>query len=551
MKIKFILWIIILAAIIIAAVRYTSGFFSLKTDAYWLELDTLLHANGLSNSSFPDFKLDQNTIEQYKIVNVLDKYDELEKLYLNLHKNNTDIELFENIINNPFILIDEYDKFTEFLNLVLKKRKLVLEGVSGSGKSTLIDRVARIITGNSENILNLDCVEKLETEYHKLYVGYYDINRFIPGKLLKFIKKAQENQNENFIFIIDDIDKIYPATLFGNVIWKELDNPVYTSNIEGYEYEIIIPDNLYIISITHSDVGNVIDFNAEHYRRLGEPYFLLPNENIFLLNILEKQEKNNFTFQHIKKLIYTFKSINEKIVKNYGFGSALGQWSNVRKKIQPEQFDEFIKEFITNVNAFKPQKELNINNLNDIISTIENDGKIPQSSDLHQVYFFLEDSGIFSELTVALTFTLLSALIGFLVFKRRQKFIESLNKRIIQIQDDYINKIISMDNALTSIIEHKNKIKKLVSTGKIKYEEYVFFSIFINEVIKKIEETKNLNEITSGFDETLTTYLEDGQLDDEEFKILQKFLENLKSALPLEIYYTLKKQIEDIHLRNQ
>ncbi len=538
------------AVLIIAFIYIISELSEDRKDPYYFYLDTLLQSNGII---YPDInlKLDTSTIYNFSLITVEDRFDSLEQVYKTIHKHSDDIEQFKDIISKPFPLIDECDKFCHFLDLVLSKKKVIVEGISGTGKTTLIDRTARIIAGKTENILKLECVERLEAEYHKIWIGTRNNDKFQAGKLLRFFEVCKQNPEENFIFIIDDIDKIYPSALFGSEVWKELDNPIYDTFIEGYEKEIAIPDNFYMISIMHSDVGNVIEMTSEHFRRLGEIYVLEPNVKTLLMYILTKQEKLNLSYQHIKKLLYVFVKVNEYIQLNYGNGSRLGQWSNLRKQIEPDKFQNFLNEFVVNVNAFKLIKQLILNDLNDIVYSANNNGILLYSSDLSMLYEALVDIGILSELSVAITFTLISGITGWVILNRRRKLLNDYNRKILEAYNDYEAGRISLEDAIGLIIQRKNMLKNMVIEKKIKYEEYIYFSFLIDDTFKRIDSLNDSNKVLSGFDSTFNEFLSDGHIDESEYQILHKFLDSMKPAISLEIYYSLKDKIQQYRNLNK
>lgn len=515
-----------------------------RVDDFWITLDTILATNDIKPSN--NFKATEQSIRLHNIPRVTDSLEVLKKIYFDLQNNNPDCEPFDNIIKKPFLLMDDFNKFKDFLTIFLNKKKLVLEGISGSGKSTLIDRVSRMISGHTENVLKLDCVEKLEVEYHKEFVGYKDRDGFHPGKLLKFLEKAKSEPTHKFIFIIDDIDKVYSATVFGSILWKEMDNSTYDSYIDGYPFEISFPDNFFLLSITHSDVGNIIEMTSEHFRRLGDVYRLGTNLNVFILQLQDKIKKENLNYTHIKKLCYLFKKANEYIANRYGTGYTLGQWSNLRKKTKPKDFDEFVDEFIHNVNAFKPQKELKRDDFDDIFYAIDNNGKVPGTSNLGYLYAGMVATGLFSEVSVAISAALLSGLIGFFVYRKRKKIIDGINQKLIDTQLQFENKVINFDESMSQIIKEKEHLKELTKTGKIKYEEFTFFTIFIEDIIKNLEARHKSTSITEGFEDTFAEFMEDGVLDENEYNILIKFLEKMRNTIPAEIYYSLKNRIDEI-----
>ncbi len=82
-------------------------------------------------------------------------------------------------------------------------------------------------------------------------------------------------------------------------------------------------------------------------------------------------------------------------------------------------------------------------------------------------------------------------------------------------------------------------------------DEYIFFVHFIDEEIKRLEETQSVQQVTESFDRTFAEFMEDGVLDEHEYKMLIKFLKNMKSALPADVYYTIQKKINDVHNKSK
>ncbi len=544
---SFSFWVTVILVLGVALIIYLPEGLKNTVDPYCMRLDTLLYANGIEKPDGNKLKLTENELKLYRIEPVSEHYADLKNIYDSLHTGNSDIESFDSIMLKPFPLLDDYKSFNKSLKTFLKEKKLVVQGVTGAGKTTLVDRITRIIAGKRENILKLECVEKMEVEYHKEYIGRKRNGVFKPGKFLKLLTAAQNNPRENFIFIIDDIDKIFPATLFGSKVWKELDNPDYETYIEGYPHEIYFPPNFYMISITHSGVGNVIEMTAEHFRRLGDLYFLPPNDKVFLLYLKTVREKYDLDYYRIRKLLYSFKEINELIREKYGRGYMLGQWATIRKLLKAEDYDKFINSFISHVNAFKPAKAMTHEDLDDIFYAVEHNGELPGTNDFAVLYQSLLDTGIFSELSVGLLFAIISGLTGWTIYRRKKRFLRRLNNRILTIINDYEEKKIEFNEAIDSILQHKDFIKSQVEKGKIKYEEYIFFVYFIDEAIKKIEETQKVFDVTESFDKTFDEFMQDGVLDDHEYDILIKFLRNMKTALPPEVYYPIQRRINEAH----
>lgn len=517
-----------------------------QTDDYYYYLDTLLAANGFESK----IKLNEKQIEKYRIITAQDKLQDLKTIYEKQHSNNPDVMTFEDVMLKPFLPSWEYNKLLKYYHPLIKNKKIVISGVSGSGKTTLVERLALFITANHSRILQLQCVEEMAVEYHKEWIGHYDNGVFYKGKLLRFFEECNNHKEDKFVFILDDFDKIYPSTFFGSELWKEMDSPNDKNTIDGYG-EISLPDNFYLISITHIGVANVITLNNEHFRRLGELYHINPDVNEFLIGIKERIEskKLNIPTNHIKKVLYFFKKANDLITEKYGLSYTLGQWATIRKKIEPEDWDDYNDEFITHVNSFKPAEELHEKDFSDIFFTLDNHGLLNNSHFFYIIYQELLQTGLFSELTVALGFAIISGLFGWFFIIKKRDFINRFQFDVLDITERFKHSQITHEQAVNEIFSKKALLEKLILKRKIKYEESTFLLMYINEQIKAIDEINKAIVVSKDFQNILGEYMADGVLDDEEYSMLVKFLDNIRSALTPEVYYSLKNKIDDIKFK--
>ncbi len=521
-----------------------------QVDPFWYELDTLLVANGFFPDSIIKSKgLDfpSDILEKHKFVTLEKKFYGVDSIYKVIHKHDNDTLPVWQLLSDPFLPDWEEEKLFRFLSPLISKHSIIIAGVTGSGKSTLVDRVSKIIAGNPNRILSLLCVQKMEVEFHKEWIGYNTETKFIKGRLLKFYEECFANPDKNFVFIIDDVDKIYPETFFGSAVWNEMDNPDYKNFIEGYDREIKIPNNFYLISVTHTGVGNTIDFNNEHIRRLGERFALNPDFKEFMLYIKKKRDKLKLPPEHIKKLIYFFNDANELIAKNYDIGFTLGQWSTINKQLKPSDFEKYIGSFVLHVNSYKPAKPFSRHDFDDLVSAAENEGIEPKTSFFYNGYLAMVSTGMFSEITVALIFAFVSGLGGWLFVMKKRRFISNLEIDILNVIEKFRSFEISHDEALNLIIKYKINLEQLILKRKVNYEETSFLILFINDQLKKVEEINRTNLVSKEFMATFEQFMEDGVLDSKEYTTLNQFLDNLRNALTPEIYYELKQRIEELY----
>jgi hypothetical protein len=329
-----------------------------------------------------------------------------------------------------------------------------------------------------------------------------------------------------------------------------MDSPSDKNVIDGYG-EVSIPDNFYLISVTHTGVSNVIELNNEHFRRLGESFPLNADMNELLLYIMERSQKKklNLDYNHTKRILYSYYKINKLIEEKYGNDYSLGQWSTVKSYLKPEDFNKFVKTFIEHVNAFKPKEELTLSNLSPIEYTVKNNGLLDDSSFFDDTYIYLLKTGLFSEIVVALMAALISGILGWVFFQKKKKLLDQFQFEVFAIAEDFRQEKITYDDAMMQAVAKKRLLEELILKKKIKYEEITFLFMFIDEQITKIGDMNKMSSVTREFNTTFDEFMKDGVLDEDEYIKLKKFLENLRPAISPEIYYSLKEKITN--LRNQ
>lgn len=545
--------------IISAVFLFLSGYFVLKRffedqiDPYWTELDKIIVANGIKDAYNSNIELSTSEFSKYRIVPIQEKYDSLRAIYSLLQEENADAISFEDIVDKPFPLVGEAGLYFSFLDKLFEAKaansenlqnKVILQGVSGSGKTTLIDRMALIIAGNEENILRLMCVEKLEVEYNKEYIGEYTNGKFVPGKFLFLIEKCYNNPGKNFVFILDDVDKIFPSPVFGSQVWNSLDRQDEPIKIDGYRYQRLIPKNLFIISATHSEPGYTVEINAEIRRRLGSIFPLNADINTFLLYLKTRVKKDSLNSAHIKRLLYFFKTANEKISSEFDEGFTLGNWSNLRKVVKESKFEDFVNEFVINISNFHNQKAISRSSFADILYSIDNDGIVPSSSDMNKIYNKAEEIGIVSELGVSLLFALVSGIIALQVFVKRKKNAKKINHEILELTNKYKPNDEEYIRIVKRISAIKNELRVALEKGKIKSDEFILFWIMLNDVESQIHQLDLSFELLEKIENKRNEFLSnDGVIDGIEKQKLLELLKQKKRDIQPEVYLKLWEKI--------
>ena len=162
----------------------------------------------------------------------------------------------ENFMDEVLFREQDYD---ELIELLLRKKNLILQGAPGVGKTFISKRLAYSLIGSKEE----DQIEFIQ--FHQNY-SYEDfIQGFRPdengfhlenGIFYEFCVKAREHPEKDYFFIIDEINRGNISKIFGELLM------LIEADKRGKEFEIYltynkdekfhIPDNLYIIGMMNT-----------------------------------------------------------------------------------------------------------------------------------------------------------------------------------------------------------------------------------------------------------------------------------------------------------
>lgn len=275
-----------------------------------------------------------------------------------------------------FISKDEINKIKELLKF---KKNIILEGVPGVGKTYIAEKIAEdIVNGKKENIEIIqfhqsysyeDFIEGLRlTKDGKHFEIYH-------GILKKICKTAKEHIDENFVLIIDEINRGNISKIFGETfmliekdkrITKEQilsgKNGKYAVELPYSNEKFDIPENIYLIGTMNTIDRSIALFDIALRRRFAnyeiKPCFNDTHEDV------EKEIKEYLKDVGSKKLQLLWNKIKEIDKKtddeNEGFligHSYLCGLQNVPKEEVSEKID-----FILNYELLPQIREYFIGN---------------------------------------------------------------------------------------------------------------------------------------------------------------------------------------------
>ena len=149
------------------------------------------------------------------------------------------------------------DEIESLVQLLKRKRNLVLQGPPGTGKTYVAQRLAWLLTGEQST----DCIEAVQ--FHQSY-GYEDFVRgYRPtntggfdlqdGPFLRFCARAREAPDRPHVLIIDEINRGNLSRIFGELLMLiEADKrdpawAVHTAYARPDEPAFHVPANLHLI----------------------------------------------------------------------------------------------------------------------------------------------------------------------------------------------------------------------------------------------------------------------------------------------------------------
>lgn len=490
---------------------------------------------------------------------IADVPDSLQLLYTQIHRlpftpgDTTALHL----VSLPSLSNIEWTAFQKLTRAVAgaDKRRIVISGVTGTGATKQAKRAANLLAGDYNRVLHIDCAPQFDLEYHKKYIGTEtEQGQFIPGDLLQMWELCKRNPELSYVAVIDNFDKINPETFWGPALWEALSSKNPTAEIGGKTY--LFPKNFHLISVTHLGPGSQIEFNEEHFKRLGKQYILPPNplELLAVMRLMQRnsdlspqQAKAVRDISETRRFLFYFLKINDLLRTRYTEGHQMGQGTGLRELFCDTDRSELKQTVLNHLNALKPDKPLEMKDLDVFDETIQNDGLQPGTSFMARQIQILHDTGYFVEITMVATTALLTALVGWWVFRRREQLIRQYGEQAREVYDSFELQILGAEAAARRLEEIKNEVDELVLKRKLGYTEGLYFLAFIEDKVKRIEFARNVSE---NFLELFNAFMEDNVLTESEYLKLRQFLQTIRHKIPADSYESFNRKVEETYKAN-
>lgn len=487
---------------------------------------------------------------------IADVPDSLQLLYTQIHQqpfisgDTTALHL----VSLPSLSNIEWTAFQKMTRAVAgaDKRRIVISGVTGTGATKQAKRAANLLAGDYNRVLQIDCAPQFDLEYHKKYIGAEnEKGQFVPGELLQLWEQCQRQPERTFAAVIDNFDKINPETFWGPAFWEALSSKNPTAEIGGKTY--VFPKNFYLISVTHLGPGSQIEFNEEHFKRLGKQYILAPNPLELLAVMRLMQQKKDLNplqakavrdVSETRRFLFYFLKINELLRTRYSEGHQMGQGTGLRELFCDADRTELKQTVLNHLNALQPDEPLEMKDFEGMDETIAHDGLEPHTSFMARQIQVLHDTGYFVEITMVATTALLTALVGWWVFRRREQLIRLYGEQAREVYDSFERQMTSAETAARRLEEIKNEVDGLVLKRKLGYTEGLYFLAFIEDKVKRIEFARNVSE---NFLELFNAFMEDNVLTESEYLKLRQFLQTIRHKIPADSYESFNRKVEDAY----
>ena len=236
---------------------------------------------------------DENS-EQY-IDNTIKSYDSYTK---------------ENFLSDVFMSEKEYDKLTALLK---RKKNIILQGAPGVGKTFCAKRLAWSVMGEKNN--DRVCMVQFHQSYsyEDFIMGYRPTDNggfeLENGVFYRFCETAKNDADNEYFFIIDEINRGNLSKIFGELLM------LIENNKRGSEQQInlvygsepfYIPENLYIIGMMNTADRSLAMIDYALRRRFS--FYTMPPA-------FEKADENGFA-EYIQKIeCPLYHSIIAKIIE--------------------------------------------------------------------------------------------------------------------------------------------------------------------------------------------------------------------------------------------
>lgn len=217
-----------------------------------IDFSTLKGTTGLENMEY--MKNQQGTLFKVSV----EEYDIIMEMIRGGNPEPTQIQKEKysksEFLDEVFVSKDDFDSLE---NLLLRKKNLILQGAPGVGKTFAARRLAYAMMGEKDDsrVMQVQfhqnyCYEDFVMGYKPNEEGGFDLKN---GIFYRFCKRASNDSERKYFFIIDEINRGNLSKIFGELLMlienDYRDKPIHMAYRDE---EFAVPANLYIIGMMNT-----------------------------------------------------------------------------------------------------------------------------------------------------------------------------------------------------------------------------------------------------------------------------------------------------------
>lgn len=293
----------------------TIEFEKTETLPYPIDLKTIHSTSELQNvEGLPNF---QGTL--FKLTK--DEYDKILDLVRESNapvnqKSNYEPYTEEDFLNEVYLPNGE---FYRLKNLLINKKNIILQGAPGVGKTYSARRLAYAMMGEKDDS-RISLIQFHQNySYEDFILGYKpsgDTFELQRGIFYKFCINAANDPNNDYFFIIDEINRGNLSKIFGELMMLiEKDYRGQKLTLAYNDETFFVPKNVYIIGMMNTADRSLAMIDYALRRRFSffemKPGFVSDGFKKYI---------DKFSNEHFNKMIELIKNLNENIRKDDSLG---------------------------------------------------------------------------------------------------------------------------------------------------------------------------------------------------------------------------------------
>jgi len=214
----------------------------------WKDSGEWEHPGKAVNKTLTDITPYTDYVQKLEALFIDENDDDLEELEV-VYDSYTE----EDFLNEVFMDEGGYNRIVNLLN---RKKNVILQGAPGVGKTFAAKRLAYSIMGEKDNSRVMMVQFHQSYSYEDFIMGYRPINNgfeLAEGPFYEFCKRAEEDSDRDYFFIIDEINRGNLSKIFGELLMLiEKDKRGQKLRLLYANELFSVPKNVYILGMMNT-----------------------------------------------------------------------------------------------------------------------------------------------------------------------------------------------------------------------------------------------------------------------------------------------------------